>query len=759
MITFLSQPDVVQPVYGNLVFQFQSTGATDPNKYKYRYVVDVFTNQGEVASLQITPSTEGWGQVDLSPILMNYTSSQPLNVGCSGTTPLHQSAWGYLNENMIVYDIKVGDEYATTANGVVLQYDGNGNVGNPSIRSSVCYAFNGVKEWFNGQSYNFQPYWLTGSTGTFPQYTSRFLTNSPRTRYTRATDYLSLAALNWYRETGGESELINFNAKQIYSAKFNFFDIDNNIIQTSRSYNTEDLCGVRPNCNIYDFWFDLPTNYAEQQVVYLQCGVPQLEEYHNISVPATTKYYSVELEAIASSPLPPTPEIDDFDGCSCHSYSYQNLFEESAVIFTYLDCTGSTQTIQIDPFGTETWCACQNSNVPSIDTESAIDLGPCDPCVCKTYDVLNLSEFPSLFSYISCEGDEIEQGIGSLQTLRICACEGSVEAGGMEVTLVGDCPLVFSGDCRRWGVSYSASTPFEITYTGCCGDLQTVVIPPSTSIFVIANNPFPTIPGVTAVNLSSSTFTCPDPDPFTGLTFSAGTSIIGRNVCDDTLQFFSYSGDPISAGNFVQFQNTIYEVIGQGGGGFIPLEDPYVFLTEASALSAFPCPVYSGGTCRTPVVISEPFYFYLDEECSSGNRVLWFMNTFGAWDNYNFRAREDQGYSIEKQTYQNAPVLYSQGWDTSSYYGWASRRNVWQSQVKKSGVLYTEFMPQAESLWLSKELAQSPSVYMIGDDGVLEPIVITNSEMIVPNYQINATQYQLQVEYQSAYDTTRQTQE
>jgi hypothetical protein len=299
-----------------------------------------------------------------------------------------------------------------------------------------------------------------------------------------------------------------------------------------------------------------------------------------------------------------------------------------------------------------------------------------------------------------------------------------------------------------------------IQFTGCCGDLQTVIVPPSVSLFVVANNPFPTIAGVTAVNLSPVTnFTCPTPLPVTGLTFSAGTSIIGRNVCDDTLQYFSYTGDPITAGSYINFQNTAYEIIGAGGGGFIPLSYPFVFVSEAQALSAFPCPIYTPGACRATTLISEPFYFYLDEECSRGNRLLWFMNTFGAWDNYNFRQREDTGYSIEKQTYQNAPVLYSQGWDTPSYYGWASRRNVWQSQVKKSGVLYTDFLPQAESLWLSKELAQSPSVYMVGDDGVLEPIVITNTEMIVPNYQVNATQYQIQIEYQSAYDTTRQTQE
>jgi hypothetical protein len=135
------------------------------------------------------------------------------------------------------------------------------------------------------------------------------------------------------------------------------------------------------------------------------------------------------------------------------------------------------------------------------------------------------------------------------------------------------------------------------------------------------------------------------------------------------------------------------------------------------------------------------------------------MNKMGAWDYYNFRAKEDVGYSVNKQEYQAAPLLYSQGWDTTSYYGWASKRNVWSNNVVKAGVLYTAPLPQAESIWLSEELFQSPSVYLIGDNGVLEPIVITNTEVSVPNYQINSNLYQISIEYKSAYDTTRQQQE
>jgi hypothetical protein len=234
---------------------------------------------------------------------------------------------------------------------------------------------------------------------------------------------------------------------------------------------------------------------------------------------------------------------------------------------------------------------------------------------------------------------------------------------------------------------------------------------------------------------------------------------VAVNVCDGGVMFFRYSGDTIVVGQFINYENTIYEITEIGGGGFIQLTDPFVFDTEASALSAFPCPLTTTGSCLTTAIISEPFYFYYDENCSQGNRVVFWLNKLGAWDSMNFRAREDVGYSVEKQVVQNNPELYSAGWDTSSYFGWNSERSVWSQLVGQSGILYTDYMPQAETLWLSEELIQSPSVYLVGDNGVLEPVVITNTEVIKPNYQINSSKYQFQIEYKSAYDTIRQNHE
>ena len=759
MITFLSQPNYIEPVYSNLVFQFESTGATDPSKYKYRYVVDVFGVDGFINRLYITPSPQGWGQVDLSPILYDYVSSTPQIVGCD--TPIHEIGWGYLDDNMIVYSIRVGEEYADSPEGIVVLYNGEGTTGNPNVRSKVCYTYNGVKEWYNGKNFNFQPFYLTGQTGNFPQYSSMYMTNSPRTRYIRETDQAVLAAFNWYSATPTELFSPVDSSRQIYSALFTYYDVNNNVLGTNRSYNVESNCGTRPNCNWYDGWFDTPDNFYEQQVVYLGVGIPNQEQAHGFSVPPTTKYWKVELEALQSQPTPPTPEIADFDGCSCHSYSYSNPYIESPVTFTYLDCVGAEQTIVIPELSTGTWCGCQNSWVPNVSGEIPIDEGECEVCECKTYDVYNGTLDPGLFTYTNCSGDTINAGIESLQTIRVCACIGSVIAPGYSVSLIGDCPLPFSADCRSYGVSYSASTPYTYTYTGCCGTEQSVVIPPSTSLILKINFPAPTPPGITATLLGSATpDPCVDPAPPIVDYISGGTGIIGLNVCDGvSLQYFQYTGDPIALGVYFNWNNTIYQFIEVGGGGFIDLTNPYIFSTEAQALSAFPCPTYATGSCLNTIVVSEPFYFYMDDVCSAGDRNLFFMGKYGTWEYYNFRAKEDVGYGINKQEYQSAPKLYNEGWDSNSYYGWASKRNVWSNNVVKSGVLYTAPMPQAESIWLSEELFSSPSVYLIGDNGVLEPILITNSEVVIPNYQINSNLYQVSIEYKSQYDTTRQSQE
>ena len=762
MISFLAQPNTIEPVYSNLVFQFSSTGATDPTKYKYRYVVDVYVSEGsdeidgQIAQLKITPSSDGWGQVDISPILKNYTHSKPVNAGCSGnTTPLHTSAWGYLDKNMLVYSIKVGEEYATTANGTIFVYNGYGEIGEPDVRSDVGYAYNGVKEWFNGKQYDFSPYYLTGST-SFNSGVSRFMTNSPRSRWIRVGDYSTLAGLNWFDTTE------DLDSRQIYSALFTFYDATNALITTERTYNVYDLCGTRPNCSYYDHYWDTPTNWSEQQVVYLGVGTPNMEE-HGFTLPVGTSYYKVELEGTLSQPTPPDPSIDIFSGCSCYNYDVENTSLEAQITIGYLDCFGNDQVIVANPEAIANFCACQNTISITGSTYVITQYNDCDYCNCRTYKIQNSDpDYTYNYSGYSCSGGTITGSVPPDDLVSICACEGSVAAttGSLIITDMSACPVPFSADCRTFGVSHTGSTTQEITYTGCCGTEQTTAVPPAVSAFIIANYPFPSVAGWTAVDLGSTTYTCPpDPVPPSPTTFGTGDNIIAQNLCDLTYMYFSYTGDTLEVGKFINYENTAYEIVNVGGGGFVPLYYPYVFDTEEDALAAFPCPTTTTGLCLDTTIISEPFFFYLDGNCSAGDRVIYFMNKMGTWDSYNFRAKEDVGYGIQREEYKQAPPLYSEGWSNDSYYGWNERRKVWSQLVNKSGILYTDYMPQSEMIWLSEELFQSPSVYLVGDNGVLEPITLTNTEVVVPNYQVSSNKYQINIEYKSGYDTIRQNHE
>ena len=758
MITFLAQPNSIEPVYGNLVFQFISTAATDPSYYKYRYVVDVFTNEGQVAQLKITPSSEGWGQIDLSPILMNYTNSNLANKGCSGDTSIHLAAWGYLQNNMLGYSIMVGEEYATTPTGVIIGYNGFGSVGVPAVRSNVSYTYNGTKQWFQGKQYDFVPFYLTGQTGTFPQYTSRFLTNSPRTRWIRTTDNSTLAALNYYDVE------VDLPARQVYSALFSFYDEDNNLLNTGRTYNVEANCGSRPFCNYYDHFWTNPPDFYEQQVIYLGVGVPNITE-HGIVYPNGTKYYKVELEATLDTPTPPDPEIDEFDGCSCWSYDVYNPSLESLLVFEYLSCSGTTETISLAPESFANFCACQNTiQFITEGTHSYTAITECNVCVCITYEIINPDpDFPAIFTYRDCDYTEQTGSVPADDSVIVCACEGSVDAGALSVVELGTCPLPFSADCREYGVATNVDYVLSITYTGCCGNEITQSFPPSVATILCANYPFPTsvLWNETLLDVCAAT-PCPTPTPTpTPLPLSTGNPIIAENLCNGELMYFSYTGETIFPNQYFNYQYEPYKIISYGGGGLVPLVYPYIFDSEIEVLSAFPCPVFTGNTCLTPLIISEEFYFYVDGECSpgSGDRVVYFMNSFGTWDSYNFRAKEDVGYGIEKQIYQSSPELYSTGWNDTSFYGWNSKRNVWAQNISQSGVIYTSYMPQSEMLWLSEELFQSPSVYLIGDDGVPMPILITQTEVVVPNYQINSNKYQINIEYKSAYDTIRQNHE
>lgn len=643
MITLLSTPRKYQPAYGNSVIQFSSTAQTA--YYKYRYVVDVYADNNFISRLKITPQNNSWGQCDISEIIRNYTNSNPINMGCTGNTPINTCKWGWLNEDITNFRVYVGEEYATTENGDTLIYDGNGNVGDPAVSwgRDEKYIFNGVKEWFDGKYYNSSVFYLNTSLPTTPEPwdTHRYLTNAPRVQYIQEGEHATLAALN---PTLIDDQLISEGglgqvSEAVYSARFEFYDVNDNLVSSARTYNTIDNCGWRLNCSASTLSLPVFVDYQKKYISYVGTGPANLDE-HGILYPSSTKYYRVCLEKATEPPLP-TP----------------------------------SSTPQPTPTPSPTISACN----------------------CGVYDIYNPYEFAVSIFYEPCPGGEMSVlSVPSLSYAQVESCSPPTsDFRDVVITLVGRC------EC-------DAPTP----------------------------TPTPT---------PSST-----PPP-------TGSNFIALNRCDDTTYAHFNNTTGATIGQFFCYNNEVYEIVTLGGGGFISSNITTFYADYASAFAVCPCggEIPSEGGCLDAEQISEWFYYYFPEECSSTNIRLMFENKLGTYDYYTFKGAEDLGYNVNRQTYTEAPELYVDGWDDNTYYGWNYTNKVWNNPQSKSGILRSGYISKADAIWLSEELSRSPRVYIIFPDGDIEPIIPTNTEVVIPNPK-RPGQIELILEYNGGYKELRQ---
>jgi len=237
------------------------------------------------------------------------------------------------------------------------------------------------------------------------------------------------------------------------------------------------------------------------------------------------------------------------------------------------------------------------------------------------------------------------------------------------------------------------------------------------------------------------------------------TLLTTLNRCDNKPYYFknTYGYGYGEVGEFFCYNEEVYEITALGGGGTINIALASFYSDYATAYAACPCGLVPSDPvdCQDTQRISEYFYFYLDENCSVGDQQVMWLNSLGTYDQYNFRAREDVGYDVNKQEFKQAPPLYSDGWNEYTYYGWNYENKVWNNTQSKTGILHTGYIPKSDADWLTEELLRSPRVYLIDPDGDLYPIILTNTEVIKPNLQIPG-QVDIVIEYKGGFPEVRQ---
>ena len=135
------------------------------------------------------------------------------------------------------------------------------------------------------------------------------------------------------------------------------------------------------------------------------------------------------------------------------------------------------------------------------------------------------------------------------------------------------------------------------------------------------------------------------------------------------------------------------------------------------------------------------------------------MNSFGTYDYFTFKYRDNVGYDMNREVFQQASDYSRTNWETDKYYGWNNTNKVWNQNISKTGLLYSGRISKSYLSWMTDELLKSPSVYFVDDDGDIQPIVLTNTEVIEPNFQRNDGEYELVLEYRGGYNEIRQNKE
>ena len=367
-LTILDTPQDFQPVYSDGLFFTISADTT--NKYKFRYVYDVYINDVLQFQGKSTPNPYSLGVIDISRIVKTYTTNMPISMWC--TTPIftHQTfpfSRPYTDET-INYKVLFGYEYTNTPNGAVTGFTGNGNgVGVPSVDSGyykTFYSTMGVNGRATQQDFNIEPFVLSGTpTGVYPTTSGLFLTNSPRIRDVRDEDYYALGFTNYYLNSGSM-------LSEPYYVEYKFYDDTGALLDTKQYQNL--ICnggGPLPDCSaVYQSYYNIvSTANTEYNTLYVGAGPMNLQAI----MPVDTAQYTVQLfgkftgETTPIPPTPtPTPTPSSTPGCSeCYIYDVYNPSLLLNANVSYIECsTGVNRVIAIPPNSfVQIDCACANS--------------------------------------------------------------------------------------------------------------------------------------------------------------------------------------------------------------------------------------------------------------------------------------------------------------------------------------------------------------------------------------------------------------
>jgi hypothetical protein len=284
-ITLSQFPTSPNMANNNLLFTVSSNTSSAA---QYQFVATVSlsgSSSGASGILQIIkqqPNPNGFGVFDVGQIISNYVDSD---------NNWKTAQFSTASEAGKRFQVRLGEEYATSISGTVIQYTGIGNnIGLPAVTASAyTYILNGLVEPNDKINWN----WPSGSyfTASAVSTTTTFskqhaLTNAPLIQSIQDGEYATISLIN------GNFTDSTSSAQDIYEVEVTVFDSANNELD---QYNLSNLVsnGGGPRTATTQLWSNVVTSQsAGTQLITVGVGPQNLTDGGN-TLPSDWAYYTV----------------------------------------------------------------------------------------------------------------------------------------------------------------------------------------------------------------------------------------------------------------------------------------------------------------------------------------------------------------------------------------------------------------------------------------------------------------------------------
>jgi hypothetical protein len=289
-ITLSQFPTSPNMANNNLLFTVSSNTSSAA---QYQFVATISLSgsssgaSGILQTIKQQPNPNGFGVFDVGQIISNYVDSD---------NNWKTAQFSTASEAGKRFQVKLGEEYASSISGTVTQYTGIGNnVGLPAVTASAYqYIANGLVEpddkvnWnFPSASYYDAEY---ASDGAITYNLQNTLSNAPLIKSIQDGEYETISLFNG--NFPGVSTASVY-AQDIFEVEFKVYNSSNTLVQTTSSYNSV-ANGGGPRTNpTTQLWGDVFTSQsAGQQLLTIGVGPANIDDWTS-PLTASWAYYDV----------------------------------------------------------------------------------------------------------------------------------------------------------------------------------------------------------------------------------------------------------------------------------------------------------------------------------------------------------------------------------------------------------------------------------------------------------------------------------